>query len=458
MTSAPRAAAAWTAGATVLAGGLNYAYTILLAAFLPADAYAVFAGGQALLLVAGTVATAAVPWVLAQELARAGGDRAVRAEAVWFAVVVSAAQGVLATLLVVGAASGFAGPAVLALLGASCLGFFVASTAVGWAQGEGRFRLVAVLVVTEVVVKVGTGVALVAFGAGVAGALTGALAGTLAVAGAGAVLIRRDLRPSRAAVRVVRLWRGALGMVGVQGLVTATAAIDVVLVVVLLPAGPDSASYQVATALGRVGLFLALGLAMVAFPALSRRPGDRALISANASALLCLVLPLLVVTASAPVALVELVLPPGYERAAQLLPLTAATGAVLALVTLQASWFKAAGAYRGCTAVLLAGALVTAGAVWAGARLGGVTGLGAGALLGALAQSAGLFALGERTWPAAQRPALGTPLLATLAAAPLPLVSAQPVVWSVLSTSVLAVAAWVALGPAPAPRLERSIA
>ena len=69
-----RGAEAWVTAGTVGAAALNYAFTLLLTLLLSGDDFAIFAAGQALLLVAGTVAAAGVPWVLAQAIARNGLD------------------------------------------------------------------------------------------------------------------------------------------------------------------------------------------------------------------------------------------------------------------------------------------------------------------------------------------------------------------------------------------------
>ena len=129
---------------------------------------------SALLLIAGTVAGAALPWVLAQEVVRSGTDRARRRSAVSFCVVATVlyqggGAGLAACLITVHSTDG----AILAATFCSVLFIFMAATAVGYLQGLHRaFRLIAVLKVSEATVKIGAGVGLVALGAG-AGASPG---------------------------------------------------------------------------------------------------------------------------------------------------------------------------------------------------------------------------------------------------------------------------------------------
>jgi O-antigen/teichoic acid export membrane protein len=395
-----------------------------------------------------------VPWVLARELARDGGDLGRRRELVSLALALNLAQGVLAALVVVLVAGSFAGAGVLLALGLSCLGFFAASTGVGWAQGLGRFRLLAVLLAGEMVVKVAAGLALVEAGAGATGALGAALAGALAVAALGFWHARADLRPVRAWERMGALARGAAGMMGVQALVTAIAAVDVVLAAVLL-APADAAGYGVMSALGRVPLFLATALAVTSFGLLARRPGDRGVLSGNLAALLCLAGPVLLGALTVPADLVGLLVPDAYADAVGLLGLTAAQGLALGLITLQTGWFRAAGRFRGCLGILAGGALAVALAAGAGAKAAGPEGLAAGTLLATLGVAGALGLLAERTWPGAQRPALRQPALLALLAAPLVLLVHLPAGWVALAAAVAAASALVARARI-APPLERS--
>ena len=55
-------AAFWVTFATIVGGALNYVYSLILTHQLPNRDYSIFAAGQSLLLLAGTVAGASAPW------------------------------------------------------------------------------------------------------------------------------------------------------------------------------------------------------------------------------------------------------------------------------------------------------------------------------------------------------------------------------------------------------------
>jgi O-antigen/teichoic acid export membrane protein len=86
-------------GATGIVSLLNYAYTIILLYLLPAREFAEVGSISALLLVGGTIAGAALPWVLAQEVLRSKEDRPRRRIAVTFCLVATMIQGAAAGLV-----------------------------------------------------------------------------------------------------------------------------------------------------------------------------------------------------------------------------------------------------------------------------------------------------------------------------------------------------------------------
>ena len=106
----PRLApASWILIGSVAAGGLNYMYTLGMTALMAPPDYSIFAGGQAIMLITGTVANTSVPWLLAREISIARERSQVRT-VVWFAVMLNFAVGVGAGALTVGLAAGFADP------------------------------------------------------------------------------------------------------------------------------------------------------------------------------------------------------------------------------------------------------------------------------------------------------------------------------------------------------------
>lgn len=415
-TASGRAGTFWTTAGTLVSGGLNYLYVLLLTGVLTGAGYAVFTAANALLLVVGTVANAAVPWVLAQEVARLGGLRPgaavelARRRAASFAVLANLAQGAVAALVVGVLAARFASPGQALLLAAAAAGFFLASTPMGWAQGVGAFHLLAVLVVVEVAVKVALGVSL-AGGLGVTGALLGTLLGAGAVLLVGVIAMGRDVLPARGALRLMHLWRAVGGVTAVQGLVTLAAVVDVLLAVIVLHPSPAVAHYQLATTLGRTPVFLSIAVSLAVFPALSVRPGARELLNDSLRSLLRLALPVAVVLMTLPRDLVESLLPASYGASVRWLPITATTGLLYAVANLAASWYNAAGHYRPVLAVLAAGTLLSVAAITAAALAWGLAGVAWAALAGAAAQTTALLAMTQRRWPGAPRVGAATLLV-----------------------------------------------
>jgi O-antigen/teichoic acid export membrane protein len=432
----------WVTAGTVGAAALNYSFTLLLTLLLSGDDFAVFAAGQALLLVAGTVAAAGVPWVLAQAIARSGRSPGDRSFLLRFAFAANGTQGVIAAGVLCAMALSFADAAVLAALATATVSVFLSTVAVGWAQGLERFRLLAALVTGEVVVKVALGAALVELGAGPAGAIAGACAGASIVLIAALIAMRGDLvaRPRRHPI--AGLMRGTLGMVSVQALVTGVAVVDLVLSVALLGGNSQLAGYTLAATLGRAPLFLGLALSLAVFPALSRNPSDGRLAARSLRTLLAMALPLLVVAATAPAAVLDLVLPAKYAASSHYLPYTLCSGTAFAIATLQVGWLKAIGAFGACLRLLLAGTLAAIAAVAAGALLGGMTGVAVGALAGSLGLVAALARFCLRRWPDAGWALAGALAAPALALPVLLLARPHVVLWSV---AVVAFAAYAAL-------------
>ncbi|MCE0538249.1 oligosaccharide flippase family protein, partial [Kineosporia rhizophila] len=170
--------AGWLTVSTLTVGGLNYGYALALTHLLPADRYAQFAAAQALLLTAGTVASASIPWVLAQQLAR-NPDPADRAALTRMALLGNCIQGLLAAAVILAVAQSFADPQTSFTLAVCVFLIFVSSTTPGWLQGQQRFGALAAVKVVEVLVKCAAGLVLAlatataaaplgAFGAGAA--------------------------------------------------------------------------------------------------------------------------------------------------------------------------------------------------------------------------------------------------------------------------------------------------
>jgi glycosyltransferase involved in cell wall biosynthesis/O-antigen/teichoic acid export membrane protein len=389
----------WLTVSTLLVGVSNYAFGLVMTYILDVQDYAVFAAAQGLLLIAGTISVASIPQLLARDLARAGGNLAQRREIVWFASAVNVLLGALGAALVALLATQFAGPRVVGVTAAAGALVFVGAIPLGWVQGEGRFRLLAFMRVAEVAIKVGLGLLLAVAGAGAAGALAGVGVGALGLAVWGGILMRRDVRIVRGALKRVHLWRSAFGIAGIQGLVAIVTSADIVLVTILASAGEDAANYQVSMILSRAPIFLASAVATVVFPLF--RPD-----SAEAGGLFrgalrkygLMVVPFAIALATAPSALLAIVFPEAYDQLPTLLVPTSVAGSLIGVVSLLAIFYQSAGLYGRALRLQVVGLALYLPALVVGWSLGGVVGLAIGAVVGVGASAFLLFRDARRRW------------------------------------------------------------
>ncbi|WP_018683056.1 glycosyltransferase [Actinokineospora enzanensis] len=431
------------AGATVVVSLVSYAYGILLARVLPGAEYAVFAAGQTLLLLAGTAATAAIPWALARAVRAHPAGSSGRRSALAYALSLGVAGALPAAVVLGGVTALYApAPAVVATAVAAAA-IVVSGCAVGWLQGEGRFARLAGLRVAEVVVRVGVGAGAVVAGWGAAGALGAFLVGSavLLVGGFAAVAANgrawRDLSWRPSALRDRHRWAETAGLTAVQGLLGALTATDIVLAPVLAGAGPDTAAFQLAATLGRAPLFVATALAVVLFPRLIE-PGAGRAVRETLATYGWLVLPAVAVLVTAPVKVLDLVVPPHLMDAVRLVPFTAVAGLGFGVVALAATVLQAESAYRRASAALSGGiALLVIGLV-VGWVVGGVTGLTVGGCGGGVAAAALLARQVRLPWGA-----LAGPVPATVVAG-LGLWATErwPVVWSAIAVLFGLAAVW----------------
>ncbi|MEZ0095308.1 glycosyltransferase involved in cell wall biosynthesis/O-antigen/teichoic acid export membrane protein [Streptacidiphilus sp. EB129] len=376
--------ARWFATAYVAVGALNYGYALVLTRLLSPAMFARFAAGQSLILCASAVSVVAVPWVLAQALARASSERE-RDDAVRFAIVTSTVGGVIAGAAIGAIAAQFANLATALVMAVSTLLIYVTRVTVGWLQGNERMRLLAGVAVSEAAVKVAVGVLLV-IGAGLGDA------GALAAFGVGVLPYllywprrgRGSARWSHALTAHHDLWRRALRIASLQGLVAVMAALDLVLVAILPARATDAAGYQASVTIGRTPLFLAAAVAMAFFPALSRRRTGTPLAAAAVRMYTTVSLPVTAVCATVPAALITAAFPRGYATMTDLMAYTAVSGFAIGGISLAVLFFQAVDDYsiRHAQAV---GILLYATALMVGWRAGGVQGLAAGAAYGSLA-------------------------------------------------------------------------
>ncbi|MBK3643556.1 lipopolysaccharide biosynthesis protein [Streptomyces sp. MBT33] len=376
--------ARWVTAAWLTIGALNYGYALLLTRLLDVDDFATFAAGQGLVLCAATIALVAIPWVLAQALARARSESE-RGDAVRFSVVIAMTGGVLAGGAVALVATRFAGAATVAALGVVTLLIYITRVSGGWLQGTERMRTLAGVLTGEAALKVGVGLFLVSvLGLGATGAL--AAFGFAALP----LLIWWPYRMTRGGGRWAQargnrdLWRRAIELGTVQSLVALMATVDLVLVT-LLPAGAGAtASYQASVMMGRAPLFLASAVSVAFFPALSRRRMGTPL-AANAMRMYLIVaLPVAAVYATTPPAVLDVIFPADYGMLSRLVMFTAVSGFAIGGINLVSTFFQAVND-QSCQSRQAVGVLLFVAGLVIGWRAGGVLGLAIGGCCGAVA-------------------------------------------------------------------------
>jgi O-antigen/teichoic acid export membrane protein len=422
----------WIGTAMMSVGVLNYAYALLLIRLLDVGAFATFAAGQGLLLCVSTVAGVAVPWVLAQSLARARSD-AERGDAIRFAIVAATAGGLIAGAIVGGIATRFAGLWTTLVLALCTLLIYVTRVAVGWLQGTEHMQTLACADLSEAVLKFAAGLVLVsALGLGDVGALA---AFGIAVLPFLIWWPHRIPDGGRRWLTVTAdgmLWRKALGAACLQGLVSVMVAVDIVLIAILPDDRSSAASYQAGAMIGRVPLFLASAISISFFPVLSKHRAEPGLAASAVRMYVTVAMPLTVVAATAPGVVLTNAFPSGYTMMGTLLPLTAVSGFALGALSLMVTFSQAVGDYS-CLRWQAAGLLCNAAALWIGWRAGGVLGLAIGAACGttcAMALLLGRLLCQRGTGLLAGIPVLEPVVLGGL----LLLLRAAPALWLIAAT------------------------
>jgi glycosyltransferase involved in cell wall biosynthesis/O-antigen/teichoic acid export membrane protein len=439
--------AGWLTLAAVLVGALNYGYSTSLTWLLPAHAYSVFVSGQVMLTVCGTIAGAWLPWLIAQGIAESPENAVGRRASISFAALVGCLQGLVAGVVVFLVAGQFSSRPTQLLLSVSAGLIFLSTISFGYLQGLERFSLLASFLVGEVTVKVAVGLSFVLGGVGVFGALAGFGLSSLGVISAGVVVMRGDLRWCGALLRRRDLWRRAGWLLCIQTSIVVFVNLDVLLAGVLVEPGADLARYQVSTILGRIPLPLTLALATAVFPELSAsqarsRPGLRA----SARFFLRTTVPVALVIATMPQAVIDLLFPSSYGGISALLPITATTGVLLSAAYLTVIVYLAGRRFRTATRLLAIGLALHATAVVAGLKLAGIRGLALGAAVGGAGMLALLLFKGRRSLSEVGRP-LDMTAVAAATATVLLLLRPFPVAWCMAAGLVLLAFAWRVIQP-----------
>jgi O-antigen/teichoic acid export membrane protein len=433
-----------TLAATVGSGVLNYTYGLALAFILPVKQYALYGGAQALLLITGTMANAAVPWALAHALARAPAQTAYRRSIVAAGSRLNLLAGIAAAGAVI-PISAWLGTVYVALaVGLASFAYFVASTAMGYAQGTSRFGLLAILIFGEVAIKVAFGLGSVSFGGGVVYAITAAALGAFAIAAVGGFAMGSDFVLWGRERPVEGLARAATGMAGIQAIVAALTSLCVIIGLERYGAGSTTAHLQIAVTLGQVPIYLAIAVSLAGFNALARASNVEYERASGLEQYLILAAPAAVILASLPTQILDGCLPDRLHGAGPLLPWTSAAGFVFGFVILQTTWLKAARSFRRGLMTLSAALGCSVALMLFLASLWSVRGLAAGALGSALLTCAGLWRADAPLPMGTLRPSRWTILTVALAIA-LVAFHRHPLPWLALSVLLFALACSLAI-------------
>jgi O-antigen/teichoic acid export membrane protein len=344
---------------------LNYVFGVALSWLLTPAQFGILGVAQSLLLLAALVVGSGFPWTAAQDLARAGATANTRRR---FRTAWTGNIGLgllLACGLWAGYESGFlalgsAYRQIVPLIGLTTVLLAIRAVINGAARGFYKFAGVAANMVSDAILKVGIGLALVAAGAGVAGVIAGFVLATTAT-----------LAHSLWMVKPEHLWSGRgwvdrqvmqttfplfLGMIGPALILN----LDILGLKILAPAtqGDQMAGiYQAAVILARTPVFVAQSLTLVLFSYVARtsQAGNNAearnYLKAAIKAWVRLLIPGALILILAPQAALGLFFPEQYREAILALRIAAGGGLMLALMTLLIGIFQAEGD-RGRPAVI----------------------------------------------------------------------------------------------------------
>jgi O-antigen/teichoic acid export membrane protein len=363
-----------------LAGVINFGFSIALTHKLKEGQFADFAGGQAILLVVGTFASAAMPWVLARELVRAGDVVQRRRAVVTVIFLVNAAGGLVAGALTGVISSLFAPWPIPGVVALATLFIATGSTASGYLQAT-RPNLLAGLSLLEFVVKAASGAVLVFV---VNEGATGALLGSVIAAGGfsivGVFIMRRDLGVRHLTV-IHELWEGAKHIGSLQVICALIGSSDSIVVVALATTRLGAGQYQAASTLGRIPLFVSIAVSTAAFPILAAGSDSLTVRLESLRAYLLVACFGWLVLATAPARVIGAAFPADFVGLRTWLPYTAALGVAIGLINLVTTFAQSEEKSDSGLRRLSVGALTYVGALVVGGEVDGVRGLAVGAVL-----------------------------------------------------------------------------
>jgi O-antigen/teichoic acid export membrane protein/4-amino-4-deoxy-L-arabinose transferase-like glycosyltransferase len=419
-----------------LVGVLSYGCTLVMTYLLTPAEFSQFAAAQMLLGVVGIVASALVPLPLSGVVAAHARGSGVRRDGLSFGVVVSALAGVAAAVVTGAITMSFAAAPLAWAVALSALVVFVLAAPLGWLQGEMRFVHYATVSVGEVLARLlFSVVAVLAFAAGAAGAVWGFLIGALVLL-AVPLSFYRDITWRPGVLRDRSRWADTGGIAITMCVASALVGADVV-IVAMLDSGvsPDAAGFQALATIAKAPVYVAAGAALVAFPLL-RSPGvpSTDVIRSTLRSFCQLSCVAFALIATAPTALVAMVLPDAYHGAIDLLPQLAVAGLGYSALTLFSTVLLGLGDHRRCQLGLAVSSVVVTAGILLGWSGGGVAGLATGCAVGAALAGLAMVIISSPFLPAGTATAslVGAALLATLVTV-MACVSLVPGVWLILA-------------------------
>jgi O-antigen/teichoic acid export membrane protein len=344
----------WVFVGNIVTGISNYGFTLLLIWFLPGREFSQVASVAALLLVAGTTAQAAVPWVVAREVVNRQSTDLVRHQAIGFSLMIAMVLGSISSVLVLAVSSRYVGVGIQVAIIIAIISFFVAQVGAGYLQGTGRFRLFAVLMTVEALVRLGVGGLLVAAGRGPTGAVSGWAVGAAAGAGIALWLVRKELAWTRHISR--GLWAQVCGLGGIQIAVALLSTLDVIMEATLHGVSKPFAGYQAMLVFARIPLFISGALSAVLYPRLVQVQSIKMNTVVSATKLFLLSSGVaLVLVSTLPRQIIALVLPIGYSGYSNLLLPLGIAGIACGQINFSTTLLQARSEFRAALLVLVVG-------------------------------------------------------------------------------------------------------
>ncbi|MBG6217350.1 O-antigen/teichoic acid export membrane protein [Arthrobacter sp. CAN_A6] len=366
-------------------GVFSYVVTLLMInALKPAD-FSQFAAAQMMLGMVGIVTSALVPLPLSHAVTAHPQGSEQRRDAMSFSAMVSVMVGLGAALVTGFIAAGLGSPSIAAMVALSAFVLFIGAAPSGWIQGELRFVRYTVKSVGEVLIRLIFSLLVVTFAWGAPGAVLGFAVGGLALLVTPKSFFR-DLTWRPQVLRQKWRWAETADIAFTLCVVSVLVGIDVVLVAFLDGGSTAAAGFQALASIAKAPVYVAAGTVIVVFPML-RRPGvDVGVILTDAlRSFGRLALVACAVIATAPHALVALVMPERYHSSFALLPWLALSGFGYATLTVFSTVLLALRAYRRCQLGLVAASVLVSSGLFLGWDWGGVPGIAIGCAVGAMA-------------------------------------------------------------------------